>query len=55
MKAHYVENKDSIMKKLKENKERILHPEYVHSSFYLFGFKIDYANLVSLFEKLTLI
>ena len=55
MKAHYVENKDSIMKKLKENKERALHPEYVHSSFYLFGFKIDYANLVSLFEKLTLI
>ena len=55
MKAHYVSNKDSIMKKLKENKERILHPEYVHSSFYLFGFKIDYANLVSLFERLTLI
>ena len=55
MKSHYILNKDSIMKKLQENKERALHPEYVHSSFYLFGFKIDYANLVSLFEKLTLI
>jgi ubiquitin-conjugating enzyme E2 Z len=54
MKAHYVLNKDSIMKKLQENKERALHPEYVHSSLYLFGFKIDYANLVSLFEKLTI-
>ena len=55
MKAHYISNKDSIMKKLQENKERALHPEYVHSSLYLFGFKIDYANLVSLFERLTLI
>jgi ubiquitin-conjugating enzyme E2 Z len=55
MKAHYILNKDSIMKKLQENKERALHPENVHSSLYLFGFKIDYANLVSLFEKLTLI
>lgn len=55
MKSHYILNKDSIMKKLQENKERALHPEYVHSSVYLFGFKIDYANLVSLFEKLTLI
>ena len=54
MKSHYILNKDSIMKKLQENKERALHPEYVHSSLYLFGFKIDYANLVSLFEKLTL-
>lgn len=55
MKAHYISNKESIMKKLQENKERALHPLYVHSSLYLFGFKIDYANLVSLFERLTLI
>jgi hypothetical protein len=54
MKAHYLENKDIIMKKLQENKERILHPEIVHSSLYLFGFKIDYTQLISLFEKLTI-
>jgi len=53
MKTHYLENKDSIMKKLQENKERILHPQIVHSSLYLFGFKIDYTQLISLFEKLT--
>jgi ubiquitin-protein ligase len=53
MKAHYISNKESIMKKLEEIKECALHPLYVHSSLYLFGFKIDYANLVSLFERLT--
>jgi ubiquitin-conjugating enzyme E2 Z len=53
MKAHYILNKDSIMKKLQENKELALHPENVHSSLYLFGFKIDYANLILLFKKLT--
>ena len=55
MTTHYVSNKDAIMKKLQEKKERTLHPEIVHSSLYLFGFKIDYANLISLFEKLTLL
>jgi ubiquitin-conjugating enzyme E2 Z len=54
MKTHYVSNKDAIMKKLQEKKECILHPEIVHSSLYLFGFKIDYTQLISLFEKLTI-
>jgi ubiquitin-protein ligase len=54
MKTHYVLNKDSIMKKLQENQERILHPEMVHSSLYLFTFKIDYTQLMTLFEKLTI-
>ena len=54
MKTHYISNKDAIMKKLQEKKECILHPEIVHSSLYLFGFKIDYTQLISLFEKLTI-
>jgi len=53
MKTHYVKNKECIMKKLQENKERAFHVEFVHSSLYLFGCKIDYANLVSRFETIN--
>ena len=53
MRAHYIENKDAIMKRLYTNLEKTLHVEYVYSSLYLFGFKIDYSQLVTLFKNLN--
>jgi hypothetical protein len=54
MRAHYIENKDSIMKRLQTNYEKTLHVEYVYSSLYLFGFKINYKELITLFQNLII-
>jgi len=54
MRAHYIENKDAIMKRVQTNHEKMLHVEYVHSSLYLFGFKIDYKQLITLFQNLNI-
>jgi len=54
MKTHYIQNKDTIMQRLQKNLEIILHIEYVYSSLYLFGFKIDYKQLVTLFQNLNI-
>ena len=54
MRAHYIENKDAIMKRVQTNLEKMLHVEYVQSSLYLFGFKIDYKQLITLFQNLNI-
>jgi len=53
MKTHYIQNKDSIMKRLEVNREKVLHTEYYYSSLYLFGFKVNYEELVLLFNNLN--
>jgi ubiquitin-conjugating enzyme E2 Z len=53
MKTHYIQNKDSIMKRLEVNREKVLHTEYYYSSLYLFGFKVNYEELVPLFNNLN--
>jgi hypothetical protein len=52
MKAHYIQNKDAVMQRLQVNREKVLHTEYFYSSLYLFGFKVNYEELVLLFNKL---
>ena len=54
MKTHYIQNKDAIIKRVQTNLEKTLHVEYVYSSLYLFGFKIDYSQLITLFENLSI-
>ena len=54
MKVHYNENKNSIMKRLEANREKVLHTEYFYSSLYLFGFKVNYEELIPLFNNLNI-
>ena len=54
MKMHYIQHKETIMQRLQSNLEKMLHVEYVHSSLYLFGFKINYKELITLFENLNI-
>jgi len=53
MKAHYIQNKDAIMQRLQVNRGKVLHTEYFYSSLYLFGFKVNYEELVPLFNNLN--
>lgn len=53
MKAHYIDNKDVIMKRLQANCEKILHSDYYYSSLYLFGFKVNYQELILSFNNLN--
>ena len=53
MKTHYIQNKDAIMQRLQTNRENILHTEYFYSSLYLFGFKVNYEELIPLFNNLN--
>jgi ubiquitin-conjugating enzyme E2 Z len=53
MKTHYIQNKDAIMQRLQANRGKVLHTEYFYSSLYLFGFKVNYEELVTLFNNLT--
>jgi ubiquitin-conjugating enzyme E2 Z len=50
MKTHYIQNKDAIMKQLEVNRGKVLHTEYFYSSLYLFGFKVNYEELIQLFN-----
>ena len=52
MKAHYIQNKDAIMQRLQTNREKVLHTEYFYSSLYLFGFKVNYDDLILSFRSL---
>ncbi len=52
MKAHYIQNKNAVMQRLQVNREKVLHTEYFYSSLYLFGFKVNYEELILLFEKI---
>ena len=54
MKAHYIQNKDAIMQRLQTNREKVLHTEYFYSSLYLFGFKVNYDDLILSFHNLNL-
>lgn len=54
MKKHYIENKDIIMKRLEINRRKVLNTEYFYSSLYLFGFKVNYEELILLFNNLNL-
>lgn len=53
MKTHYIQNKDTIMQRLQANREKVLHTEYFYSSLYLFGFKVNYEELIPLFNNLN--
>lgn len=53
MKTHYIKNKDAIMKRLQTNRETVFHTEYFYSSLYLFGFKVNYEELIPLFNNLN--
>jgi hypothetical protein len=53
MKTHYLQNKGAIMQRLQANREKVLHTEYFYSSLYLFGFKVNYEELVPLFNNLN--
>lgn len=53
MKMHYLQNKDAIMQRLQANREKVLHTEYFYSSLYLFGFKVNYEELIPLFNHLN--
>jgi ubiquitin-conjugating enzyme E2 Z len=53
MKTHYIQNKDAIMQRLQANRGKVLHTEYFYSSLYLFGFKVNYEELVPLFYNLN--
>jgi hypothetical protein len=52
MKAHYIQNKDAVMHRLQVNREKVLHTEYFYSSLYLFGFKVNYDDLILSFCSL---
>ena len=54
MRTHYIKNKDAIMQRLQTNLEKTLHVCYAYSSLYLFGFKIDYRQLITLFQNLNI-
>jgi len=54
MMAHYIKNKDAIMQRLKNNREKGLHTEYFYSSLYLFGFKVNYDDLILSFRSLNI-
>jgi ubiquitin-conjugating enzyme E2 Z len=54
MKAHYIQNKHAIMQRLQTNREKVLHTEYFYSSLYLFGFKVNYDDLILSFRNLNL-
>ena len=54
MKTHYLQNKDAIMQRLEANRRKVLNTEYFYSSLYLFGFKVNYEELVPLFNNLNL-
>jgi hypothetical protein len=53
MKTHYIQNKDAIMQRLQTNRGKVLHTEYFYSSLYLFGFKVNYEELIPLFNNLN--
>ena len=53
MKTHYIQNKDVIMQRLQDNRGKVLHTEYFYSSLYLFGFKVNYEELILLFNQLN--
>ena len=53
MKTHYLQNKDAIMQRLEVNRRKVLNTEYFYSSLYLFGFKVNYEELVPLFNNLN--
>jgi ubiquitin-conjugating enzyme E2 Z len=54
MKTHYIQNKNAIMQRLQANRGKVLNTEYFYSSLYLFGFKVNYEELVLLFDKLNI-
>ena len=54
MKTNYIQNKDAIMQRLQVNRGKVLHTEYFYSSLYLFGFKVNYEELVPLFNNLNI-
>jgi ubiquitin-conjugating enzyme E2 Z len=53
MKTHFIQNKNAIMKRLEINRGKVFHTEYFYSSLYLFGFKVNYEELVPLFNNLN--
>ena len=54
IKTHYLQNKDAIMQRLELNRGKVLNTEYFYSSLYLFGFKVNYEDLIDLFNNLNI-